>query len=142
MHSEVPWSKVGAATAIGVVTVVASVACFVWYVLPTDGTVYASNYSEAKFLKLKRGMSSDAVLDLLGEPLSVELLGSATNTIRNHQTVQSASEFLKTSDAADVTEVLWKYTDHKPLLESFNIRWVAFSPDMRVKELDHEYWMD
>ncbi len=64
---------------IGVLAL-AALAGTVWFVYMfnfADGTIYASGYSEVRFLEIKPGMSRAKVEQRLGKPLNVYRIGDS-----------------------------------------------------------------
>ena len=81
-----------------------------------DNTQYSAGYSENAFWKVKPEMSEDEVLELLGEPISVDRGGIPARQY-------------------------WRYTAD-PTETSFFFRVVVFGSDGKVEKIDGHYYVD
>lgn len=82
---------------------------------PVTKTIWAKDYSEAAFAKVKHGMSSFQVLALVGDPLQKK---------------------------CDQDGCGWRYSDQVTSTADSDRRWVRFDAKDRVVEIWHEFHID
>jgi len=82
---------------------------------PFEGSVWAPGFSEAAFSKVKIGMHSSEVFQLLGAP------------IRNPN---------------GLTGSIWMYTWQETGSADFDQRWLDFDPSGHVKEIRKSFFID
>ncbi len=82
---------------------------------PFEGTVWAPGFSEAAFSKVRVGMLSLEVFQLLGNPIRKE---------------------------CGQKECLWIYTWQDTGTADFDQRWVIFDPSERVMEVRKSFFID
>lgn len=81
-----------------------------------EGTIWAKNFSEEKFSKVKVGMSREDVLALLGNPLN------DTNKLNRDR--------------------FWYYTRQNSGTSDFDQRWVLFDSNNKVEEIRKSFFID
>jgi SmpA / OmlA family len=82
-----------------------------------EGTIWAPNFSEENFDKLKIGMTDKEVLLLMGKPLNA-------------------------LEETCVNSCFWFYTKQDSGTSDFDQRWVVFNRDKRVSEIRKSFFID
>jgi len=81
-----------------------------------EDTVWAKNFSEDKFSRVKVGMSVKDVLGLLGDPL--------------HRDIEC------------INNCFWCYTWHARGNADFDQRWLVFNKNQKVEEIRKSFFID
>lgn len=81
-----------------------------------DNTRFAAGYNDAKFLRIRPGMSKAEVISLLGEPLRKDMI-----------------------DGRNYVEV-WRYTD-APQKSNYWFRVIRFDKDEKVADSEAKYFV-
>lgn len=81
-----------------------------------EGTIWAQNFSEENFEKIRLGMTDHDVLELMGPPLY--------------------------SDDKCVDTCFWYYTKQDAGTSDFDQRWLVFNKDKRVVEVRKSFFID
>jgi len=81
-----------------------------------EGTIWAPNFSEENFDKIKLGMKDKEVLALMGKPLNLEE---------------------KCFD-----DCFWLYTKQDSGTSDFDQRWIVFNGERRVREIRKSFFID
>jgi len=82
---------------------------------PVEGTIWAPEFDETKFSKIRIGMSTPEVIDLIGDPFR--------------------------TDCGD-KDCFWIYTKLEAGLPGYDQRWLVFDATKRVREIRKSFYLD
>lgn len=82
-----------------------------------EGTIWAPGFSEKKFNKIRIGMNSKEVLNILGRPL-------------------------ETSGDCQEEGCFWHYTKQDSGTSDFDQRWIVFNKSFQVEEIRKSFFID
>ena len=133
---------------------------FIFSILPEQNTEYSSGYSDARFRKIRKGMSQEEVLNLLGKPICENWIYSKKDSRlesilfiddRLHYIHKGENKQIKLlklgmhrKEVCDkIGEPLlkaWGYS-HSPKDMSYRVRSILFEEDKVIKII-HEFYVD
>ncbi len=116
-----------------------------WYFFPDD-TIYAPEFSESNFLKVRVGMNISQVIALLGVSLTIsEYGGVSLNEVRELELKDNIYHVTYQSDefsTSHIDEFVYFYSKHGLKYEDFHYRALLVSKEGFVKEIYRSFEID